>query len=81
MLVKTSLLTSAALLAVAAPSSRQLAARDVITGGGSTKHGAVASEVGLCSEVGISILKAHGNAADAVSARGNVGPGRQVRIS
>jgi gamma-glutamyltranspeptidase len=31
------------------------------------KCGAVASEVNVCSEIGITILKAGGNAADAVS--------------
>lgn len=65
MLITAALLSSAALLAVAAPAPT-LDSRNVISGGGSTKHGAVASEVGVCSEVGISILKAQGNAADAV---------------
>jgi gamma-glutamyltranspeptidase / glutathione hydrolase len=31
------------------------------------KRGAVASEVNVCSEIGITILKVGGNAADAVS--------------
>lgn len=62
----TALVLSSAILVAAAPSQKRNS-QGSISGGGTTNHGAVATEVNICSQVGIDVLKQDGSAADAVS--------------